>query len=204
MYKKTRRIFSILAIVVVVLLVVALIAFISTTLVRASKKANFYLVNDGVQIREQRTEVVLERGVEEKFQLAYFEDYDGEKQEYTVTVECIPNGDNFYFRLNSSISSFYAMRQNVTEFFDIETTEDYFTIKLNKDYKITDVIEAVYEDKHVTYPSEIDCSKTYLKLVVRLADGTLAYEIPFRCVYEIKDVSIKNPTANRYFGGEIG
>ncbi len=69
MNKKTRKVFSILAIIVVVLLVVALIAFISTTLVRASKKANFYLVNDGVQIRESRTEIILERGIEEKFQL---------------------------------------------------------------------------------------------------------------------------------------
>ena len=204
MYKKTRKAFSILGIIIAALIIVALIAFISTTLVRASKKANFYLVNDGVQIRESGTEVVLEKGEKETFYLAYFEDYEGEKQEYTVSVECIPDGENFYFRLNSSMSSFYAMRPDVTEYFDIKTEEDSFSITLDKKFKITDLIKEVYDTKQVTYPSEVDCSKTYLMLVVRLADGTLAYEIPFRCVYEIEDVSIKNSDANRHFGGEMG
>ena len=70
MYKKTRKAFSILGIIIAALIIVALIAFISTTLVRASKKANFYLVNDGVQIRESGTEVVLEKGEKETFYLA--------------------------------------------------------------------------------------------------------------------------------------
>ena len=94
----SNKVIRICAIVIVVLLAVALVAFISINVIRESKKANFYLVHNGTQITENVSDLVLERGIPEKFEIAYFEGLEEEKQGYYVTVETIPDGNNFYSR----------------------------------------------------------------------------------------------------------
>lgn len=193
MSTKTQKVLRISAIVVVVLLLVAVIAFISTQVIRESQKANFYLVHNGIKIEDKTTEnVLLERGTPERFDITYFEGLEEEKQGYSVSVESISNGNNFYFNLSGNPSSFYAMRSDVTEFFDIEKQEDYFTITLDESFKATDVVEKVYSSKSVIFPEEVDCSKSYYKIVVKLDNGATAYEIGFRCEYEAEDINIGN------------
>ena len=197
----TNKVLRICAIVVVVLIAVAVIAFISINVIRESKKANFYLVHEGTQITDKSTELLLDRGEPERFEIAYFEGMEEEKQSYHVTVECIPDGNNFYFKLQRQDSSFYATRTDVTEFFEIDTQEEYFTITLDEDFLATDVIEWVYSDKRVYFPEEVDCSKTFFQIVVRLEDGTAVYNIPFRCEYEAEGINIDEGTVPDYFGG---
>lgn len=197
----TNKVLRICAIVVVVLIAVAVIAFISINVVRESKKANFYLVHEGTQITEKSTELLLDRGESERFEIAYFESMEEEKQGYYITVECIPDGNNFYFKLQGQDSSFYATRSDVTEFFEIDMQEEYFTITLDENYKATDVIKWVYSDKQVYFPEEVDCSKTFFKIVVRLEDGTAVYSLPFRCEYEAEGININENTVPDYFGG---
>ncbi|MBQ9704225.1 MAG: hypothetical protein IJV68_06750 [Clostridia bacterium] len=197
----TNKVLRICAIVVVVLIAVAVIAFISINVVRESKKANFYLVHEGTQITENTYNVLLDRGVAECFEIAYFEELEEEKQEYYVTVECIPDGNNFYFKIEGQDSSFYATRTDVTEFFEIDKQEEYFTITLDENFKATDVIEWVYSDKRVYFPEEVDCSKTFFKIVVHLEDGTTVYSLPFRCEYEAEGINIDEGTVPDYFGG---
>ena len=201
MSNNTNKVIRICAIVVVVLILVAVIAFISINVVRESQKANFYLVHNGTQITESSSELVLERGIPEKFEIAYFEGMEEEKQEYYVTVDCIPDGENFYFKIQGQDSSFYATRSDVTEFFEIETQEEYFTITLDEKFKATDVIEWVYSDKKVYFPEEVDCSKSFFKIVVHLKDGTTVYSLPFRCEYEAEGININENTVPDYFGG---
>ena len=197
----SNKVIRICAIVIVVLLAVALVAFISINVVRESKKANFYLVHNGTQITENVSDLVLERGTPEKFEIAYFEGLEEEKQGYYVTVECISNGNNFYFSIEGNESSFYATRSDVTEFFEIDMQEEYFAITLDEKFKATDVIEWVYSDKHLYFPEEVDCSKSFYKIVVHLEDGTAVYNIGFRCEYEAEGISIDDNTAPDYFGG---
>ena len=180
----SNKVIRICAIVVVVLLLVAVIAFISINVVRESKKANFYLVHEGTQITNSSTELLLDRGTAERFDIAYFEGLEEEKQEYYVTIECIPGGNNFYFKIQGQDSSFYATRSDVTEFFEIDIQEEYFTITLAEKFKATDVIEWVYSDKSVYFPDEVDCSKAFYQIVVHLEDGTAVYTLPFRCEYK--------------------
>lgn len=201
MSNNTNKVIRICAIVVVVLILVAVIAFISINVVRESQKANFYLVHNGTQITESSSELLLERGIPEKFEIAYFEGMEEKKQEYYVTVDCIPDGNNFYFKIQGQDSSFYATRSDVTEFFEIETQEEYFTITLDEKFKATDVIEWVYSDKKVYFPEEVDCSKSFFKIVVHLKDGTTVYSLPFRCEYEAEGININENTVPDYFGG---
>ncbi|MBQ3041376.1 MAG: hypothetical protein IJD42_07255 [Clostridia bacterium] len=196
-----NKVLRICAIVVVVLIAVAVIAFISINVVRESKKANFYLVHEGTQITENIDSILLDKGVEERFEIAYFEGMEEEKQNYYVTVECIPDGNNFYFKIQGQDSSFYATRSDVTEFFEIDTQEEYFTITLDEKFKATDVIEWVYSDKRVYFPEEVDCSKSFFKIVVHLKDGTTVYSLPFRCEYEAEGININENTVPDYFGG---
>ena len=196
----SNKVIRICAIVIVVLLLVAVIAFISINVIRESKKANFYLIHEGTQITTQNSEeLLLERGEPQRFDIAYFEGLEEEKQGYYVTVECIPNGNNFYFTIAGNDSSFYAMRSDVTEFFEIDTQEEYFTFTLGENFKATDVVEWVYSDKNVAFPNEVDCSKAFFKIVVHLKDGTVAYNIPFKCQYEAEGINISGNTG--YFGG---
>ncbi len=197
----TNKVLRICAIVVVVLIAVAVIAFISINVVRESKKANFYLVHDGTQITENTNAVLLDRGKPEIFNIKYFEGMEEEKQGYYVTVECIPDGNNFYFKIQGQDSSFYATRSDVTEFFEIETQEEYFTLTLDEKFKATDVIEWVYSDKRVYFPEEVDCSKAFFKIVVHLEDGTTVYSLPFRCEYAAEGINIDEGTVPDYFGG---
>jgi len=169
--------------------------------VRESKKANFYLVHNGTQITENVSDLVLERGTPEKFEIAYFEGLEEEKQGYYVTVETIPDGNNFYFKIQGQDSSFYATRSDVTDFFEIDMQEEYFTITLDEKFKATDVIEWVYSDKRIYFPEEVDCSKSFYKIVVHLEDGTAVYNIGFRCEYTAEGISIDDNTAPDYFGG---
>ena len=201
MSNNTNKVIRICAIVVVVLILVAVIAFISINVVRESQKANFYLVHNGTQITESSSELLLERGIPEKFEIAYFESMEEKKQEYYVTVDCIPDGENFYFKIQGQDSSFYATRSDVTEFFEIDTQEEYFTITLDEKFKATDVIEWVYSDKRVYFPEEVDCSKSFFKIVVHLKDGTTVYSLPFRCEYEAEGININENTVPDYFGG---
>jgi hypothetical protein len=195
----SNKVIRICAIVVVVLLLVAVIAFISINVVRESKKANFYLVHEGTQITNSSTELLLDRGTAERFDIAYFEGLEEEKQEYYVTIECIPSGNNFYFTIQGQESSFYATRSDVTEFFEIDKQEEYFTITLAEKFKATDVIEWVYSDKSVYFPDEVDCSKAFYQIVVHLEDGTAVYTLPFRCEYKAEGLNIDGNTP--YFGG---
>ena len=197
----TNKVLRICAIVIVVLIAVAVVAFISINVVRESQKANFYLVHNGTQITENSREILLERGIPEKFEIAYFEGMEEEKQEYYVTVDCIPDGENFYFKIQGQDSSFYATRSDVTDFFEIDTQEEYFTITLDEKFKATDVIEWVYSDKKVYFPEEVDCSKTFFKIVVHLKDGTAVYSLPFRCEYEAEGININENAVPNYFGG---
>ncbi|MBO4983864.1 MAG: hypothetical protein J6D23_07370 [Clostridia bacterium] len=197
----SNKVIRICAIVIVVLLAVALVAFISINVVRESKKANFYLVHNGTQITENVSGLVLERGTPEKFEIAYFEGLEEEKQGYYVTVETILDGNNFYFKIQGQDSSFYATRSDVTDFFDIEMQEEYFTITLDEKFKATDVIEWVYSDKRIYFPEEVDCSKSFYKIVVHLEDGTAVYNIGFRCEYTAEGIRIDENTAPDYFGG---
>lgn len=197
----TNKVLRICAIVIVVLIAVAVIAFISINVIRESKKANFYLVHEGTQITDNTTEVLLERGEPQRFDIAYFEGMGEEKQNYYVTVECIPDGNNFYFKIQGQDSSFYATKTNVTEFFEIDIQEEYFTITLDEKYRATDVIEWVYSDKRVYFPEEVDCSKAFFQVVVRLEDGTAVYKLPFRCEYEAEGINIDKGTVPDYFGG---
>ena len=197
----SNKVIRICAIVIVVLLAVALVAFISINVVRESKKANFYLVHNGTQITENVSDLVLERGIPEKFEIAYFEGLEEEKQGYYVTVESIPDGNNFYFKIQGQDSSFYATRSDVTDFFDIEMHEEYFTITLDEKFKATDVIEWVYSDKRIYFPEEVDCSKSFYRIVVHLEDGTAVYNIGFRCEYTAEGIRIDENTAPDYFGG---
>ena len=192
----SNKVIRICAIVVVVLLLVAVIAFISINVVRESKKANFYLVHEGTQITNSSTELLLDRGTAERFD---FEGLEEEKQEYYVTIECIPGGNNFYFTIQGQESSFYATRSDVTEFFEIDKQEEYFTITLAEKFKATDVIEWVYSDKSVYFPDEVDCSKAFYQIVVHLEDGTAVYTLPFRCEYKAEGLNIDGNTP--YFGG---
>ena len=196
-----NKVLRICAIVVVVLIAVAVIAFISINVVRESKKANFYLVHEGTQITENTDSILLDKGVEERFEIAYFEGMEEEKQNYYVTVECIPDGNNFYFKIQGQDSSFYATRSDVTEFFEINTQEEYFTITLDEKFRATDVIEWVYSDKRVYFPEEVDCSKSFFKIVVHLEDGTTVYSLPFRCEYTVEGINIDEGTVPDYFGG---
>ena len=195
----SNKVIRICAIVIVVLLAVALVAFISINVVRESKKANFYLVHNGTQITENVSDLVLERGTPEKFEIAYFEGLEEEKQGYYVTVETIPDGNNFYFKIQGQDSSFYATRSDVTDFFEIDMQEGYFTITLDEKFKATDVIEWVYSDKSVYFPDEVDCSKAFYQIVVHLEDGTAVYTLPFRCEYKAEGLNIDGNTP--YFGG---
>ncbi len=195
----SNKVIRICAIVIVVLLAVALVAFISINVVRESKKANFYLVHEGTQITNSSTELMLDRGTAERFDIAYFEGLEEEKQGYYVTVETIPNGNNFYFKIQGKDSSFYATKSDVTEFFEIDKQEEYFTITLAEKFKATDVIEWVYSDKSVYFPDEVDCSKAFYQIVVHLEDGTAVYTLPFRCEYKAEGLNIDGNTP--YFGG---
>lgn len=195
----SNKVIRICAIVVVVLLLVAVIAFISINVVRESQKANFYLVHDGTQITNNSTELILERGTPERFDIAYFEGLEEEKQEYYITVESIPGGNNFYFQIQGQDSSFYATQSDVTEFFEIDKQEEYFTITLAEKFIATDVIEWVYSDKSVYFPDEVDCSKAFYQIVVHLEDGTAVYTLPFRCEYKAEGLNIDGNTP--YFGG---
>ena len=77
----SNKVIRICAIVIVVLLLVAVIAFISINVIRESKKANFYLIHEGTQITTQNSEeLLLERGEPQRFDIAYFEGLEEEKQ----------------------------------------------------------------------------------------------------------------------------
>lgn len=202
MNAKENNIYTIIASIILVLLIVAAVAFCVKIFNKTNEQPEFYLVNKGVAITDETTEIVLNKGEIETFNIIYEEEYDGEKAEYDISIELFPNENNFYFEIDSEPSSFYATPSNVTEFFEIDIQEEYFTITLNENFKITDVIQQIYDGKNVTFDDEIDCSKAYLKIVVWLSDETKAYEIPFRCIYDIEEISINEESAPKFFGGE--
>ena len=140
----------------------------------------FYITYEGEDILSEKSKLDLPRGEEHRFDVTYiFEDLDEESEPKEYSVEVVSNvgkGKEFSYTVDGEKIT-YVDGMYVTNAFQIDKQDTYFTITLPKDISLEKVLESVYE-KDVEVPNDVETTEPYLyTLVVSSYDESATYYI---------------------------
>lgn len=140
----------------------------------------FYITYEGEDILSEKSKLELPRGEEHCFDVTYiFEDLDEESEPKGYSVEIVSNvgkGKEFAYIVDGEKIT-YVDGMYLTNAFQIDKQDTYFTLTLPKDISLEKVLEGVYE-KDVEVPNEVETTELYLyTLVVSFYDESVTYYI---------------------------
>ena len=140
----------------------------------------FYVTYEGEDILSEKSKLDLPRGEEHRFDVRYiFENLDEELEPKAYSVEVVSNvekGKEFSYTVDGE-KIMYVDGIYLTNAFQIDKQDTYFTLTLPKDISLEKVLESVYE-KDVEVPNDIEATEPYLyTLVVSSYDESVTYYI---------------------------
>ena len=140
----------------------------------------FYVTYAGKDILSEKSKLELPRGEEHRFDVTYiFEDLDEESGSKGYSVEVVSNigkDKEFAYTVDGE-KIMYVDGMYLTNAFQIEKQDTYFTLTLPKDISLEKILESVYE-KDVEVPSDVEAMEPYLyTLVVTSYDESVTYYI---------------------------
>ena len=142
----------------------------------------FYVNYKGEDILSEKSKLELSRGEAHRFDVTYiFEDLDKEEEPKGYSVEIVSNvekGKEFEYTVDGEKIS-YVDGMYLTNVFQIDRQDTYFTLTLPEDISLKKVLESVYE-KGVEVSDDIERTELYLyTLVVSSYDESVTYYIDF-------------------------
>ena len=140
----------------------------------------FYITYAGEDILSEKSKLELPRGEEHRFDVTYiFEDLDEESEPKEYSVEVVSNvgkGKEFSYTVDGE-KIMYVDGMYLTNAFEIDKQDTYFTLTLPKDISLEKILESVYE-KDVEVPNDMETTEPYLyTLVVSSYDESVVYYI---------------------------
>ena len=178
--KKTKITILITSILLALLLVgtVGLIAHFTNGFKENFK--TFYITYAGEDILSEKSKLDLPRGEEHRFDVTYiFEDLDEESEPKEYSIEVVSNvgkGKEFAYIVDGE-KIMYVDGMYLTNAFEIDKQDTYFTLTLPKDISLEKILESVYE-KDVEVSSDVETMEPYLyTLVVTSYDESVTYYI---------------------------
>ena len=153
----------------------------------------FYITYAGEDILSEKSKLDLPRGEEHRFDVTYiFEDLDEESEPKEYSVEVVSNvgkGKEFSYTVDGEKIT-YVDGMYVTNAFQINKQDTYFTLTLPKDISLEKILESVYE-KDVEVPSDVEAMEPYLyTLVVTSYDESVTYNIDFSLGEEVTKIQL--------------
>ena len=153
----------------------------------------FYITYEGEDILSEKSGLELSRGEAHRFDVAYiFEDLDKEEEPKGYSVEIVSSvekGKEFEYTVDGEKIS-YVDGMYLTNAFQIEKQDTYFTLTLPEDISLEKVLESVYE-KDVEEPNDVESAEPYLyTLVVSSYDESVTYHIDFAFYIGVTGVTL--------------
>lgn len=153
----------------------------------------FYVTYAGEDIMSQNSKLKLSRGEEHRFDVTYtFDNLDEETEPKDYYVEIVSNvekGNEFEYTVDGEKIT-YVDGMYLTNAFEIEKQDTYFTLTLPEDISLEKVLESVY-GKDVEAPKDEDCADPYLyTLVITSYDESVRYYIDFALAAEVTTVQL--------------
>jgi hypothetical protein len=142
----------------------------------------FYVTYAGEDILSEKSNLELSRGEEHRFDVTYiFEGLDEEETPKGYSVEIvsyIEKGKEFEYTVDDEKIT-YVDGMYLTNAFQIDKQDMYFTLTLSEDISLEKVLESVYE-KDVEAPNDLERMEPYLyTLIVSSYDESVVYYIDF-------------------------
>lgn len=142
----------------------------------------FYVTYKGEDILSEKSSLELPRGEEHRFDVTYiFEGLDEETEPKGYSVEIVSNvekGNEFKYVVDGEKIT-YVDGMYLTNAFQIDKQDTYFTLTLPEDISLKKVLESVYE-KDVEAPNDLERMEPYLyTLIVSSYDESVVYYIDF-------------------------
>ena len=128
----------------------------------------FYITYAGEDILSEKSKLDLPRGEEHRFDVTYiFVDLDEESEPKEYSVEVVSNvgrGKEFAYTVDGE-KIMYVDGMYLTNAFQIDKQDTYFTLTLPKDISLEKILDSVYE-KDVEVPSDVEAMEPYLYTLV--------------------------------------
>ena len=153
----------------------------------------FYITYEGEDILSEKSSLELPRGEEHRFDVTYiFEGLDKEAEPKGYSVEIVSNvekGKEFEYSVDGEKVR-YVDGMYLTNVFQIDRQDTYFTLTLPEDISLKKILESVYE-KDVEVLNNVEATEPYLyTLVVSSYDESVTYHMDFAFYIGVTGVTL--------------
>ena len=185
--------------VIGVILVLLLLAGIVAVIYRFTNGFNedfktFYVEYDGKQILTSDSELILESGETNRFDVKYTFD-TGQSEVKDYSVEIVPNVEkDFEYTVNGE-PYLFSRAGDLSAAFSLNKQEGYFELTLQEDMTLQSVLEAVHSGQQVEVPENASDGNPFpYALIVSSYNGNVSYHIAFNLGAEVTGITIDPPS----------
>ena len=185
--------------VIGVILVLLLLAGIIAIIYRFTNGFNedfktFYVEHNWEQILTTNSELVLEPGKTNRFDVKYTFD-TGQSETKDYSVEIVPNAEQDFEYMVDGKPYLFSRADDLTAAFSLNKQESYFELTLQEDMTLQSVLEAVHPGQQVEVPGNASDGNPFpYALIVSSYNGNVSYHIAFNLGAEVMGVTLNPPS----------
>ena len=185
--------------VIGVILVLLLLAGIVAVIYRFTNGFNedfktFYVEYDGKQILTSDSELILESGETNRFDVKYTFD-TGQSEVKDYSVEIVPNVEkDFEYTVNGE-PYLFSRAGDLSAAFELNKQDSYFEFTLQEDMTLQSVLASVHSGQQVEVPENASDGNPFpYALIVSSYNGNVSYHIAFNLGAEVTGITIDPPS----------
>ena len=181
--------------VIGVILVLLLLASIIAVIYRFTNGFNedfktFYVEHNGEQILTTNSELVLEPGKTNRFDVKYIFD-TGQSETKDYSVEIVPNAEQDFEYTVDGEPYLFSRADDLSAAFSLNKQESYFELTLQEDMTLQSVLETIHPGQQVEVPeSASDGNPFPYALIVSSYNGNVSYHIAFNLGAEVTGITL--------------
>lgn len=181
-----------------IILVLLLVAGLAAVLYKFTNGFNedfktFYVEHEGKQILTTDSELVLEPGKTNRFDVKYTFD-TGQTEARDYTVEIVPNAEQDFEYTVDGETYLYSKAGDLSAAFSLKKQKSYFEITLREDMTIQSVLEAIHPGQKVVVPeTAADENPFPYALIVSSYNGNVSYHIAFNLGADVTGITLDPP-----------
>ena len=185
--------------VIGVILVLALLAGLVAVIYRFTNGFNedfktFYVEHNGEQILTTDSELVLEPGKTNRFDVKYTFD-TGQTEARDYSVEIVPNAEQDFEYTVDGETYLYSKAGDLSAAFSLKKQKSYFEITLREDMTVQSVLETVHPGQQVEVPENAADENPFpFALIVSSYNGNVSYRIAFSVGMDVTGITLDPPS----------
>ena len=185
--------------VIGVILVLLLLAGIVAVIYRFTNGFNedfktFYVEYDGKQILTSDSELILEPGETNRFDVKYTFD-TGQSEVKDYSVEIVPNVEKDCEYTVNGEPYLFSRAGDLSAAFELNKQDSYFEFTLQEDMTLQSVLASVHSGQQVEVPENASDGNPFpYALIVSSYNGNVSYHIAFNLGAEVTGITIDPPS----------